>query len=302
MTDLVSVVMVKKAVEDNSISLQFEHKDKRADMDTLAAAKAVPKVLEVPDFVFIQCGDLGYLLADGREKDRVFFLQPVKDFIDICGVDVHVSRTSQQVMGRCRVCEAEKKRTDNDHNYCYCELFDGQNRFLNSSMVCGLSLPDFSSLAVFSMDCITSFAISSLTSLESSSSISESSLTFLSDLSSFTSSSVSENALRATEDQLIQSAWSISDLRLSGTDSVIVPIFNLQYVYPLYTKEIFKVCDLDLERSYLVSEGIHYGLPSDRFFMKLRRRDFQEIRLSGVWIGKGRLIWGVGGIGVNEYQ
>src|SRR3989338_828844 len=76
--------------------------------------------------------------------------------------------------------------------------------------------------------------------------------------SSSISPNASENARLATDDQLIQSVLDILSFNSSGTESVIVPILDLQsnYLYYVYAQDIFKSFGIGAG-----FEGVETGVP-----------------------------------------
>ena len=211
--NLIGFIMMPESVKNNGVFFDLEHKDKTSNMNSFEIFEVSSEILEMFNSSFIQSSDLVNLLLDGSEQSKVFSLEPRQGILNSSGINVH---------------------TESHH-------------LLNSSKVIGLRLPDLRSLAVASMDLTTSLAIDSLTSLVSSSGISDISRIFFLSCNSSRSSSVSENACLATEDQLIQSVLDIFSFNFSGTDKVIVPILDLQnnYLYYVYTKDIFKPFDSD---------------------------------------------------------
>src|SRR3989344_5576569 len=204
---LIGLVMMNKFSENDSISFNFEHKNKTPNMNSFVVFEVTPQILEMLNSVLVKRSNLTNLLLDSSKKRNIFSFELIENIVNQSGINIHALHQS-----------------------------------LNSFKVFGLILPDFKSLDTFSTDSITSLTIDSLTSLKSSSEISDISLIFFNSCSFFKSSNVSVNALLAIDDQLIKSVSSILDFNSSGTDNVIVPILNLQcnYLYYLYTKDIFK--------------------------------------------------------------
>ncbi|MBN2251797.1 MAG: hypothetical protein JW724_06970 [Candidatus Altiarchaeota archaeon] len=204
----VGLVVMFEPVEDDGVSFAFEEEHEAfSDMHPLVVGEIPPEVLEVPDVVRVEKRYLVDLFSDRPEKDGILPCEPFEGPVKFLGAsDVH--RLSHHL--------------------------------LNSSRVMGLILPSLRPLAVSSMDLTACFATSSLTSRLSSSDIPDISAIFLRSSSSSTSLNFSENALRATEDQFIQSTCSMRFFNVSGTDKVIVAIKNTTYVCYVYSKDINK--------------------------------------------------------------
>lgn len=229
----VCLIMMEKPVKNNNIFFGFKEKNKASYMNSLMPARIMPEILEMHYCGFIEPGNLANLGLNSQKQSSIFMLEFSKEAVKLGSVNLH-----KEV-----------------------------HQLLNSSGVIGFFLPDFSSLEVCSIDAITSFATDSLTSLLSSSEISEIARILFFNSSSFTSFNVSANARLATEDQLTQSVLDISSFNLSGRDNVIVPILDLQnnYVYYVYTKDIFKGFGSNQESS-LINSAVVKTKTSDCFF------------------------------------
>ena len=227
---LIGFIVMPESVKNNSVSLNLKHKNKRANMNSFIVAETSFEIFEVHNSSIIQLSDLVNLLLNSSEQRRIFLIQLSQDFFNPGSVDVHI---------------------ESHHS-------------LNSSKLIGFILPDLISLDVFSMDSTTSLTTESLTSLVSSSGISDISRIFFFNCSSSISSSVSENACLATEDQLIQSVLDIFSFNFSGTDNVMVPILDLQnnYLYYVYAKDIFK--SFEIQKDFEDAKNAkHFSAPFD---------------------------------------
>ena len=207
---LVSFVVVNELYEDKGVPFHPKHEDKATDVNSLVIAQVPFEILEMMDCSFVQGSDLVNLLSGSREESEVILPELSHGFFNCVGVDGEAHNSSHHLLKPLRLI--------------------------------AFRLPDFNSVAMRFDDSTISFARDSLTSLVSSSAISDISRTFFINCSFLTSFNVSANACLATEDQLTQSVLDMSSFNSSGTDNVIVPIFSPQsnYLCYVYTKYIFK--------------------------------------------------------------
>jgi hypothetical protein len=209
--DLVGFIVMPESVKDNYIIFKLKHQNKTSNMNSFVVIEVSLEILKMLKENNITVDNLGNLFSDSDGKSLILMSQLIE-------------------------------LLSQNRSYYKLKTHFNPINLSNSSKVMGLILPDLSFAEVSSIDLTTSLAIDSLISRESSSEISDISLTLFNNLSLITSFNVSANALLATDDQLIKSVSSILSFNSSGTDNVIVPILDLQskYLYYVYTKDIFK--------------------------------------------------------------
>lgn len=208
---LVNIVMMPERIEDNCVFFNLKYQDKTSNMNPLIVFKISSEVLEMVNENDVAVYDLVHLLSNGKSKYPIFLSKLIKK--------------------SCQVWSDNKFKTH----------FRPINLSKSFEFMCFV-LPDLSFFDVSSIDLTTSLTTEGLTSLVSSSDISDIARILFFNCSSFMSFNTSKNACLATDDQLIQSVLDISFFNLSGTDNVIVAIFDTKcnYLYYVCTKDVFK--------------------------------------------------------------
>jgi hypothetical protein len=225
----ISFFVMNKSIEDDNLFFYLEQQDEMTDMNSLVITHTTPEIFEMVDSSFVTIGNLVDLFLNSFEQNNITLLEFCHHLLEfVRDADLHNS----------------------------------SHQLLNSSEVIGFLLPDLSSSNTSSVDLTASLARDALTSLSSSSAISDISATFLSNSSSSMSPNRSDMAFVATEDQSIHDILDILSFNSLGTLTTTSAIsITSNNNYPQEYKNFFRKNDVPQKEKNVVQvhEGAEIG-------------------------------------------